>query len=83
MNIFERHARFYMTYALDHREDWDWFDQEWSQIQRAWSNIKRLENSLCIDFLLVFDRFLDRRSLVWDEIDSNTSHFEPIRCPSM
>jgi hypothetical protein len=29
MRIRERHARHYMEYALQHREDWDWFDAEW------------------------------------------------------
>lgn len=49
MRIAERHARHYMAYAYEHRDDWDWFDDEWGQILRsAWEWVKHQDASLAV-----------------------------------
>lgn len=68
MRIAERHARHYMAYAYEHRDDWDWFDDEWGQILRAWEWVKHQDASLAVIFIRIFESFLDRRSLWLDEI---------------
>src|SRR5689334_16202283 len=69
MNALKRHAYFYLTFALEHGEDTDWFDTEWEQIQHAWSAIKEEQSTLCLAYLKIFDVFLDGRSLWADEIE--------------
>lgn len=68
MKIPEKYARHYMDYALQNREDWDWFDTEWDQIQRAWDWVKNQEATLGLSFLRIFDTFLDKRNLWSEEI---------------
>src|SRR5437868_5971623 len=65
----DRHVHYYVTYAVDHPQDMQWFVREWEQIGQAWAWISNRypQSPRTLGYVLAFAPFLQRRCL-WREL---------------